>query len=173
MESCLECRNENWHSISLVVYFSDRGLLVAHINFLDDSLWLWHLVCHVFMFYSKWLHEQTWHGNWTLILLVQKIWKGCFDPICGSLMLLLFLSSLVEKDLKLCFCSVYNEISRLFMFSFFLLELGFQSSSQLLNHCWWYWSFLESWTATLPQCLAQSCELDIVVEIRTRPTPRS
>ena len=25
----------------------------------------------------------------------------------------------------------------------------------------------------LPQCLAQSCELDAVVEIRTRPTPRS
>lgn len=123
MESCLECRNENWHSISLVVYFSDRGLLVAHINFLDDSLWLWHLVCHVFMFYSKWLHEQTWHGNWTLILLVQKIWKGCFDPICGSLLLLLFLSSLVEKDLKLCFCSVYNEISRLFMFSFFFIGI--------------------------------------------------
>lgn len=24
-----------------------------------------------------------------------------------------------------------------------------------------------------PQCLAQSCELDAVVEIRTRPTPRS
>jgi len=55
MESCLECHDENWHNISLAVYFFRPQPLVAHMEPSRwNSLWFGHFVsCRSVLFYSR------------------------------------------------------------------------------------------------------------------------